>query len=254
MRELAITSGGAALSGEVMNFMNAIGIFCGQGYGLSETSPVLTVYEKGKLRAGSVGKRIPGVEIRIAEDGEILARGPNVMKGYFRMPEATAEVLTADGWFRTGDVGHMDDSGNLFITDRKKELLKLSTGKYIAPAPVETRLASSRFVEQAVVIGNAKRFCSALLVLDAHAVRLHLEAEGESVPDEMLGEDPRVVSLIRAEVDRVNGELPPWEQVNRCTLLLRPWSVEGGELTPTLKIRRRVIHEKHAGEIQAMYR
>ncbi|HYH83256.1 MAG TPA: long-chain fatty acid--CoA ligase, partial [Longimicrobium sp.] len=129
----AITSGGAALGKEVMNFMNAVGIFCGQGYGLSETSPVIAVYTKGHLRAGSVGEPISGVQVAIAEDGEICVRGPNVMQGYFKMPEATAEVLSDDGWFKTGDIGHLDADGCLFITDRKKEMMKLSTGKYIAP-------------------------------------------------------------------------------------------------------------------------
>ncbi|HEX8906505.1 MAG TPA: long-chain fatty acid--CoA ligase, partial [Longimicrobiaceae bacterium] len=199
----AITSGGAALSAEVMNFMNAIGVFCGQGYGLSETSPVIAVYTKEHLRAGSVGKPITGVEVRIAEDGEILVRGPNVMKGYFRNPQATAEVITDDGWFRTGDVGHLDAEGFLVITDRKKELMKLSTGKYIAPQPIEQRLAASRYIEQAVVIGNSRQFCTALVVLDVAAITTHLKETGQPVPEDVASA-PSVRELIQREIDAVN--------------------------------------------------
>jgi len=246
----AITSGGAALSKEVMNFINAVGIFCGQGYGLSETSPVIAVYTKGKLRAGSVGEPITGVEVKIAEDGEILVRGPNVMQGYFKMPEATAEVLK-EGWFHTGDVGHLED-GKLFITDRKKELMKLSTGKYIAPQPIERRLAASRYIEQAVVIGNSRSFCTALIVLDAVAIGNWLKEQGGEVPGD-IASLPSVKELIQREIDQVNTDLPHWEQVKKFALITRPWSIETGELTPTLKIKRRVIHEKHADEIQTLY-
>jgi long-chain acyl-CoA synthetase len=249
---VAITSGGAALSKEVMNFMNAIGIFCGQGYGLSETSPVIAVYTRGHLRAGSVGSPITGVELKLAEDGEILVRGPNVMKGYFRNPEATAEVLSEDGWFRTGDIGRLDVDGCLFITDRKKEMMKLSTGKYIAPQPIEARLAASRFVEQAVVIGNSRQFCTALIVVDVNATTAFLKNAGEEVPADLAG-SPRVRALIQADVDAVNETLPHWEQVKKFALVQRPWSIETGELTPTMKIKRRVIHERHADEIQTLY-
>jgi len=248
----AITSGGAALPKEVMNFINAIGIFCGQGYGLSETSPVIAVYTKGHLRAGSVGEPITGVELKIAEDGEILVRGPNVMKGYYRNPEASAEVMTEDGWFKTGDVGHLDAEGVLFITDRKKELMKLSTGKYIAPQPIEQRLGASRYIEQAVVIGNNHQFCTALVVLDTAAVTAHFTEAGKPVPADLAGDD-EVRALIQKEVDQVNAGLPHWEQVKKFALVKRPWSIETGELTPTLKIKRRVVHERHAAEIQTLY-
>jgi long-chain acyl-CoA synthetase len=248
----AITSGGAALSREVMNFVNAIGIFCGQGYGLSETSPVIAVYTKGNLRAGSVGAPITGVEVKIADDGEICVRGPGVMQGYFRSPEATAEVLAVDGWFHTGDVGHLDEQGFLFITDRKKELMKLSTGKYIAPQPIEHRLAASRLVEQAVVIGNSRQFCTALIAVDAAAVAAHFREAGQEPPADLAG-SPAVRALIQRHVDEVNAGLPHWEQVKRFALVQRPWTIETGELTPTLKIKRRVINERHAAEIQTLY-
>jgi long-chain acyl-CoA synthetase len=249
----AITSGGAALSREVMNFFNAVGVFCGQGYGLSETSPVIAVYTPGQLRAGTVGTPITDVEVRTAEDGEILVRGPNVMMGYFANPAATAEVMTEDGWFHTGDIGAVDGDGYLAITDRKKELLKLSTGKYVAPQPIEGRLAASRFIEQAVVIGNSRQYASALLVVDVAAVTAHFAESGAPVDAARLLDDPRVRELIGGEVERVNGELPHWEQVKKFSLVRRPWSIETGELTPTMKIKRRVVHERHAQEIQSMY-
>ncbi|SOD02139.1 long-chain acyl-CoA synthetase [bacterium JGI 053] len=248
----AITSGGAALPKEIMNFINAIGIFCGQGYGLSETSPVIAVYTKGHLRAGSVGTPITGVELKTAEDGEILVRGPNIMKGYFRNDTATAEVMTEDGWFKTGDVGHLDADGVLFITDRKKELMKLSTGKYIAPQPIEQRLGASRYIEQAVVIGNSRQFCTALIVLDTAAVTAHFTGAGQPVPADLAG-DAGVRALIQKEVDQVNATLPHWEQVKKFALVKRPWSIETGELTPTLKIKRRVVQERHADDIQTLY-
>ena len=246
----AITSGGAALRPEVMNFINAIGIFCGEGYGLTETSPVISVYKKGELRAGSVGKPIRDVEVEIASDGEIRVRGPNVMRGYYGMPEATAEVLDGDGWFSTGDIGRFDADGYLWITDRKKALLKLSTGKYVAPQPIESRLVSSPFVEQAVVIGQGEKFSAALLVLDSEAVRRFFAERGEPLVEGLDADDERVMALIQEHVDRVNADLPPWEQVKKFTLLNQPWSVEGGELTPTLKIKRRVVQEKHRDEIR----
>jgi len=168
------------------------------------------------------------------------------------MPEATAEVLTEDGWFRTGDVGHLDSDGALFITDRKKELMKLSTGKYIAPQPIEGRLAASRFIEQVVVVGNSRQFCTALVVVDVAALTTYFKEKGHPAPEDVAGH-PTVKELIQAEVDRVNADLPPWEQVKKFALVQRPWSIETGELTPTLKIKRRVIHEKHADAIQKLY-
>ncbi len=153
-----IISGGAALSPMIMRFFNAVGIYCGQGYGLTETSPVLSVANPENLRAGSVGKLIENVEIKIAEDGEILAKGPNVMQGYYHLPQETEKAFT-DGWFHTGDIGHFDDDGYLYITDRKKALFKLSTGKYVAPQPIENSFVESPFIEQVMVIGDRHKFC-----------------------------------------------------------------------------------------------
>jgi len=247
-----ITSGGAALPKNVMNFLNAIGIFCGQGYGLTETSPVITVYQTGKLRAGSAGLPIDQVEVKVAEDGEILTRGPHVMQGYYRNPDATAEVIDGDGWFHTGDIGHLDADGHLYITDRKKELLKLSTGKYIAPQPIERGLAATGLVEQSVVIGNSRQFCSALIVMNTAAVAARL-ANGGPPAATVDPDDPAVQALFREAVDSVNAGLPPWEQIKKFTLLSQPWTIEGGELTPKMSIKRRVVSEKYAEQIQAMY-
>ncbi|MFQ5570733.1 MAG: AMP-dependent synthetase/ligase [Rhodothermales bacterium] len=248
-----LTSGGAALSGQIMNFFNAIGIFCGQGYGMTETSPVISVFHRKELRAGSTGKPIDGIEVKIADDGEILTRGPHVMKGYFKMPEATCEVLTEDGWLHTGDIGHFDDDGYLYITDRKKQLLKLSTGKYVAPQPIEMALTASPFIEQAVVIGNECKFCSALLVLDAAAVRRHFEEQHPALPETGFAGHAPTIELIRKEVDAANATLPHWEQIKQFRLLEHPFSIESGELTPTMKVKRRVVQEKYKDKIALMY-
>ncbi len=248
----AVTSGGAALPGNLMNFFNALGLFCAQGYGLTETSPVITLYKKGTLRAGSAGIPVNNVEVRIADDGEILARGPNIMKGYYKLPDKTAEVMSDGGWFHTGDIGHLDD-GHLFITDRKKQLFKLSTGKYIAPTPIEVALSGSPLIEQVVVVGSEYKFCAALIVLDPQAVRQELGQAEAALPDADLAADASVNSLIDGVVTTVNESLPHWEQVKKFCLLEQPFSIEGGELTPTLKVKRRVVHEKYRDRIEGMY-
>ncbi len=250
---VGISSGGAALSAALMNFFNALGLFCGQGYGLTETSPVITTFVPGQLRAGSAGTALREVEVHIADDGEILTRGPHVMTGYYKLPDKTAEVLTDEGWFHTGDIGHLDEDGHLFITDRKKELFKLSTGKYIAPSPIEMALGASLFIEQAVVVGSEYKFCSALVVLDAQAIGRHFDADATVPSVAGLAAHPSVIALIQQEVDAVNAALPHWEQIKKFRLLEHPFSIEGGELTPTLKVKRRVVHQKYQEEIEAMY-
>ena len=244
----AITAGGAALSGKVMNFFNGVGIFCGQGYGMTETSPVIAVYDPKRLRAGSIGTPIDGVEVKLAEDGELLVRGPNVMQGYWNNTEQTRETIDTDGWLHTGDIAERDADGFLYITDRKKDLLKLSTGKYVAPQPIETRLAQCALIEQCVVIGNALQFCSVLIVPSAVEVKRRL-----AVGDVDLATSEQVRAAIQQEIDEMNRTLPPWEQVKKFTLLNTPWTIEGGELTPTLKVKRRVIHERFKAVIEKMY-
>lgn len=242
-------SGGAALSPSLMNFFAGIGFECHQGYGLTETSPVLSVTTTGSIKEGSSGKRIRCVELQIAEDGEILSRGPNIMLGYYNNPEATAEVMTEDGWFHTGDVGRIDDEGFLYITDRKKDIFKLSTGKYVAPQHVENTLLNSPLIEQVVVLGASRKFCSALVVpnMDAILDKLGKGAESEADFNE------KVESLIQMEVDSLNEVLPNWEQIKKFALLDELFSIDGGELTPTMKTKRRVVHDKYKGEIEKIY-
>ena len=247
-----VVSGGAALSPEVFKFMNAIGIICVQGYGLTETSPVITVQRPGEMRIGSSGKPLDDVQIKIADDKEILTKGPHVMKGYYKLPDKTDEVMTKDGWFKTGDVGKIDDDGFLYITDRKKSMFKLSTGKYVAPQNVENRLINSGYIDQVVVIGNQRKFCAALIVPAYENVKKRLKRDGYT-PAEAIHKDEKVVSLIQEEVDKANKELAPWEKVKKFVLLKEALSIDGGELTPTQKVKRPVINEKYEEEINSMY-
>lgn len=250
-RLLGCVSGGAALAPEIFRFFNAIGIYCGQGYGLTETSPVISVTDTEHMRVGSSGRPLTDVEVKIAEDGEIWTRGPHVMKGYFNNEEKTREVMTEDGWFKTGDVGKLEDN-YLFITDRKKSVFKLSTGKYVAPQIIENKLTTSGFIEQAVVIGYKRKFCSALIVPTKDNVTRRLKSKGYSVPEE-ISKDENVRRLIQQEVDKVNRELSPWETVKKFYLLEDPFTVESGELTPTMKIKRPVINERYQEEINSLY-
>ncbi len=247
-----MVSGGAALSPEVFKFINAIGVLCVQGYGLTETSPVITVQKLGDMRVGSAGKPLRDVEIKIAEDGEILAKGPNIMKGYYNNKEKTDEVITEDGWFKTGDVGKIDEDGYLYITDRKKSMFKLSTGKYVAPQNIETHLASSGYIEQVVVIGYKRKFCSALIVPAYLNVKKRLKREGYE-PSEPISEDEKVREIIQKEVDKANEHLSPWERVKKFVLLEEPLSIADEELTPTMKVKRNVVNEKYNEEIESMY-
>lgn len=247
-----VVSGGAALSPEVFRFMNAIGIICVQGYGLTETSPVISVQTPGSMRVGTSGKPLEDVDVKIADDKEILVRGPNVMKGYYKLPEQTQEVLDDDGWFKTGDVGKIDDDGYLYITDRKKSMFKLSTGKYVAPQNVENKLQNSGFIDQIVVIGYQRKFCSALIVPAYDNVVKRLKRSGYT-PDKPYSEDGKVRELIQKEVDKTNESLSPWEQVKKFVLLEEPLSIDSGELTPTMKVKRSVVKEKYSEEIESMY-
>ncbi len=249
---MGVVTGGAALNPEIFRFMNAIGIFCAQGYGLTETSPVITVQDPAHMRVGSSGVPLDGVEVKIAGDGEICARGSNVMKGYYNKPEQTQEVLTDDGWFMTGDIGHLDEDGFLFITDRKKALFKLSTGKYVAPQHVENQLVSSGFIDQIVVTGSDRKFCAALIVPAYENVKKRLHRDGYH-PKLPFSKDPRVLELIQREVEKGNKGLSHWEQVKKFVLLEQPLTIESGELTPTLKVRRSVVQKAHEESLAALY-
>ncbi|MCB1007967.1 MAG: long-chain fatty acid--CoA ligase [Acidobacteria bacterium] len=246
-------SGGAPLPRDVAEFFWAAGLPIYEGYGLTETSPVLSVNTRAAVKLGTVGQPMPGIEIKIAEDGEILARGPNVMQGYFGNAEATAEVLDADRWFRTGDIGHLDEEGYLVITDRKKELIVNAYGKNIAPAPIENALKASRFVGHAVVVGDKRQFLSALLVPDFEAFSAWAAAEnlGGSVAEQLA--NPKTRALFQAELDAVNHRLARYEQLRSFEIVPNDFTIEGGELTPTLKVKRRVVQKKYKDLLDKVY-
>ncbi|MFN7940002.1 MAG: long-chain fatty acid--CoA ligase [Thermoanaerobaculia bacterium] len=246
-------SGGAPLGRDVAEFFWGAGIPILEGYGLTETSPVISVNYPAAVKLGTVGRPIPGVTVRIADDGEILARGPNIMRGYFGKPQATAEAIDSDGWFHTGDIGHLDDEGFLVITDRKKELIVNAYGKNIAPAPIENDLKVGRFVGQAVVIGDRRQFLVALIVPDFDALKSWTAAQAIGGSLEQVLADARVRALFQTEVDRVNQHLARYEQIRAFDLLPAELTLEGGELTPTMKVKRRVILSKYKDAIDRLY-
>ena len=244
-------SGGAPLPTAVGEFLFTVGIPVLEGYGLTETAPVLTVNPERAPRLGTVGKVLPRVELRLAEDGEVLARGPNVMQGYYRKPEATAEAL-AGGWFHTGDIGRLDDDGYLVITDRKKELLVTAGGKNIAPQPIEQKLKQDALVAEAVLIGDRRPFVSALIMPDFAALAATL-GEPADADRGALAARADVQRRFDGIVEAVNANLPPHEQVRKHVLVPDELSIAGGELTPTLKVKRRVVAEKWRDYIEALY-
>ena len=250
---IGMVSGGAALSPSVMRFMNGIGLNCAMGYGLTETSPVMTTSLPDQVRIGSAGKPLEDVEIRIAEDGEIQTKGPNLMKGYYKMPDKTAEVMTEDGWFCTGDIGYLDDEGWLFITDRKKAMFKLSTGKYVAPQPIENALMNSGFIDQVMVVGSHQKFCAAVIIPDWDNLKKRFKQKGTKFPDSDKNTNADVLNVIQQEVDKVNRKLPHWEKVKKFVLLEHAFSIESGELTPKMSIRRSVVQKHFEDEINSIY-
>jgi long-chain acyl-CoA synthetase len=247
-------SGGAPLAREIAEFFHAVGIPVYEGYGLTETTPALTVNHPGKWRLGTVGTPLDCCELRIAEDGEILARGANVTRGYYERPDATAEAWDASGWFHTGDIGEIDAEGFLRITDRKKDLIKTSGGKYVAPQKVENLLKLQPHVSQAILIGDNRKYCVALVTLDAEEVERWAAAKGLGIPRAELHEHPEVQKVIEEEVAVVNRDLASWEQVKYFRILPGDFSPESGELTPSLKVKRKVVGQRHAAVIESMYR
>lgn len=245
--------GGAALSPPVMRFFNGIGLKCGQGYGLTETSPVATGSKADWIRIGSAGLPITDVEIKIADDGEILIKGPNIMQGYYKMPEKTKEVFTEDGWFCSGDIGHIDEDGWLFITDRKKSMFKLSTGKYVAPQPIENALVNNGFIDNAMVVGADEKFCAAIIIPDWNNMEKRFKRFGHELPDENRIDNEHVINRIQKEVDKVNETLPHWEKVKKFVLLDEPFSIENGELTAKMSIKRSGVMKNHKELIESIY-
>ncbi|HEX8492814.1 MAG TPA: long-chain fatty acid--CoA ligase [Pyrinomonadaceae bacterium] len=247
-------AGGAALPEEIGYIFAGAGMQIIQGYGLTETSPVISGCTLQENAVGTVGRPIRNVEVRIAADGEIETRGPNVMQGYYNKPEATREVFTEDGWFKTGDIGKLDDQGFLSITDRKKELFKTSGGKYIAPQHVEQLIKASRFVNQVVLVGDRRKFPAALIVPDWEQIRSYVALKNiDATTPAELCQHPRIIDLFERQVAQFTSELAQYERVKRIALLEHEFTIDGGELTPTLKVKRRVIDEKYRDLIERLY-
>lgn len=247
-------SGGAPLSDDVALAFAGAGMPIVQGYGLTETSPVITTGQLHDNRIGAAGQPIRNVQVRIAADGEIETRGPNIMRGYWNKPEETRAVFTEDGWFKTGDIGLLDQDGYLTITDRKKELLKTSGGKYIAPQPIEQLIKSSRFVNQVVVIGHGRKFPSALIVPDWEQLQSYAKLKGLNLKEEdEFCRHPRIIDLFERQIAARTQSLAKFEKLKRIALLAHELTVESGELTPTLKVKRRVVDEKYREVIDRIY-
>lgn len=248
-------SGSAALNTDVAQWFNGAGLTILEGYGLTETSAATTVNRPYANRIGAVGWPVKGTEVKIAEDGEVLVRGPGVMQGYHNKPEATAEVLTEDGWFHSGDIGEIDDRGFVRITDRKKDLFKTSNGKYVAPSLIESTFKGMcPYVGQLLVHGESRSFVTALVTLDPEAIQPWAEANGlEGKSYEEIVASPQARDMVQSYIDELNAGLNRWEQIKRFHILGRDLSVEEGELTPSLKLRRKAVAEKFAGDIDEMY-
>jgi long-chain acyl-CoA synthetase len=246
-------SGGAPLNPNINRFFHSAGIPVLEGYGLTETSPVIAANTFEDLRFGTVGKPLPDVEVKIADDGEILVRGDLVMQGYYKKPEETNEAIV-DGWFHTGDIGHLDDDGFLTITDRKKDVIVTAGGKNVAPQAIENCLKNSKYIEEAIVIGHARRFVSAVIVPDF--VNLRQFAAGKQIPETSDGElvnHPLVQDLFTEEVEQLCESFATFERIKRFALLDSPLTIESGELTPSLKVKRRIVEQKFKDRIEALY-
>jgi long-chain acyl-CoA synthetase len=247
-------SGGAPLAREIAEFFGAAGLLVCEGYGLTETSPIITCNRPDWVKPGTVGLPLEGVEVKIAGDGEILSRGPHIMKGYFNKPEATAEAIDPDGWFHTGDIGHLDPDGFLVITDRKKDIIVTSGGKNIAPQPIENRLKTNAFITEVVMIGDKRNYPTALVVpnfeaLEAWAAKSGLTAGNR---EELVGR-AEIVQHYLGLITALVADIAQYEKIKKVTVLPNEFTQESGELTPTLKVKRRVIAEKYAEQIEKMY-
>ena len=246
-------SGGAALPREMGEFFEAIGILIIEGYGLTESSPVITANRLDDYKFGTVGKVIPGVQVKIAADGEILVKGPNVMHGYFKNKIETNEVLK-NGWLHTGDIGVFDSDGFLMITDRKKHLFKTSGGKYIAPAPIESLFLTSKYIDQFVLIGNHRMFLSALIVPDFESVQEYADSHKINYTDtkDLINKE-EIYNLLDKEISLLQKKLANYERVRKFSILDKPFTIESGEITPSLKIKRKFVEERYAHLIDEMY-
>jgi long-chain acyl-CoA synthetase len=247
-------SGGAPLSREIAEFFHAAGILILEGYGLTETCPVLTNNREDAYKFGSVGKPLPGVDVKIAADGEILGRGGNIAKGYFKKTEATREVFLEDGWFATGDIGRFDEDGFLFITDRKKDLIVTAGGMNIAPQNIENLLKGDPFISQVMVHGDRRPYPVALITLNPEELAKFAREQGIMAGDpSVLAKHPKVVERVQRTVDHKNSELQSYAKIKKFVILPEDFTVENGALTPTLKVKRKVISERHRPVLDALY-
>jgi long-chain acyl-CoA synthetase len=247
-------SGGAPLGIDTANWFASVGIALWEGYGLTETSPVIALNNPVNHRMGSVGRVLPNVEVKLAEDGELLTRGPAVFGGYWQKPAANAECFDAEGWFYTGDIAHIDADGFLYITDRKKELLKTSGGKLVAPQPIENKLKNNVLVGQAALVGDRHKFIAVILSPNFAALEAWAEQHGvETNSRAELVADARVTALYDGIVREVNGGLANFETLKRFRVVAEEWTQESGELTPSMKLKRRAIAARYAGVIDAIY-
>lgn len=246
-------SGGAALARELGEFFEALGIIIIEGYGLTESSPVITANRLDDYKFGAVGKVLPGVEVKIAADGEILARGPNIMHGYYKNKKET-EATLIDGWLHTGDIGVFDADGFLVITDRKKHLFKTTAGKYIAPTPIENLFVASKFIDQFVLIGDSRMFVSALIVPDFEAVKEYADSHKITYSAvEELAKNNEIYNLIEKDMAKLQKQLANYERVRKFVLLDKPFTIETGEITPSMKIKRKFVEERYKDLIEEMY-
>jgi long-chain acyl-CoA synthetase len=246
-------SGGAPLSKDLAQFFFGAGVRIYEGYGLTETSPVICVNGPNAWRLGTVGRPIPGVEVKIAEDGEILSRGPHIMKGYYNKPEATAEAIDKEGWFHTGDIGHLDKDGYLAITDRKKDLIVLAGGKKAAPQPIENELKKSPFIGLPIVLGDRHKFLAALIVPNFDRLKEHVAAGATQINWDSLDANPEIRNLYQREIDAYNTGKPHHEQIRAFAVLPKDLTIEDGSITPTLKVKRRILETRYQSLIEAMY-
>ena len=247
-------SGGAPLSREINEFFNAAGLLLLEGYGLTESSPVITVNRENNFKFGTPGLPIPNVEVAIAEDGEILTRGPHVMQGYYKNEEETKEALDDEGWLHTGDIGYLDKDGFLYITDRKKNIIVTSGGKNVAPQAIENLLITSKYIEQAIVLGDKRKFCSAFIVPAFDNLKAYAQKNNLKFSDEQeLITLPEIKDLYRKEIDRLSVDLASYETIKKFHLLKEPFTIESGDLTPTLKIKRNIVEQKYKDIIDQFY-
>lgn len=255
--EMLVVSGGSSIQAKIVRTFNAAKLYIFEGYGMTETSPVIAVNSPADKynKIGTVGKKLIGTELKFAEDGEILTKGPHVMVGYYKNPEATAEIIDSEGYLHTGDIGYLVEGEYLKITDRKKEIFKLSAGKYVAPQPIETLLKESKFIENAIVVGENQKITAAIIVLDKKAIKEYLEERRIIINDDTtkLQDDPEVIKLIHDEVEKINRNLAPHENVKKFKLIDDEWSPANGLLSQTLKLKRKELVKKYKYLIDEIY-